>query len=529
MPHRLLLNRLLAPALLAAFLAPATAAAAGALPPQLDADTRQWWALTTDLSSDAMEGRDTGSPGHARAVDYVIERFKAAGLQPAGTDGRWTQTLPLHEVRVEVEGTRFAVLRDGTPAQALRFLHEITVRAEATLPAALDAPLVFRGYCGRSDVSENVRGKVVVCFGGRRQGVPGAGERVAAATAAGAVGVLSVDDPGFTIEPSRWPDAYARTVRTRDPQAPAAKATPAAPPAAAVMRLASAAFAMLLQGSGRDADALLAAGSASQPLPSFDLPARLQAAFKLTQSDYTSDNVLGLLPGTDPKLKDEVVVLSAHLDGYGYGEPVEGDRLYNGAFDDAAYVATLIRHAQQRQGRGLARSVLYAAFTGEEKGLLGATWFTRHPTVPRERLAANINLDQLRPLFPLETLTMLVVDDSTLTDIVRPIADRMKITIRADLEPERNLVQRADHYPFLKIGVPATGFIFGYEPGSEAERRFREWYRVRYHRPQDDIGQPIDFQAAADLNRFLYRLLEATANAPVRPTLRAGSPYLLKP
>ncbi len=107
--------------------------------------------------------------------------------------------------------------------------------------------------------------------------------------------------------------------------------------APAVMRLASPAFALLLQGSGHDAQALLAAGSASQPLPSFDMPARLQAAFTLTQRDYTSDNVLGLLPGTDPQLKDEVIVLSAHLDGYGYGEPVEGDRLYNGAFDDVAF------------------------------------------------------------------------------------------------------------------------------------------------------------------------------------------------
>lgn len=358
MPAYLLLTCLLAFAI-----APA---AAGAAPPNLDADTQRWWALTADLSSDAMEGRDIGSPGHARAVDYVIDHFKAAGLKPGGSDGRWTQTLPLHEVRVEVEGTRFAVLREGVPAQPLRFLHEISVRADAALPASLDASLAFRGYCSRAELGDNAGGKVVVCFGGRRKGVPAAAERVAAATAAGAVGVVSVDDPGFTIEPARWPDAYARTVRARGAhpvKAAAASATAAsatvapanavrataawataarasvepANAAPAVMRLASPAFALLLQGSGHDAQALLAAGSASQPLPSFDMPARLQAAFTLTQRDYTSDNVLGLLPGTDPQLKDEVIVLSAHLDGYGYGEPVEGDRLYNGAFDDVAF------------------------------------------------------------------------------------------------------------------------------------------------------------------------------------------------
>ena len=500
-----------------------------------DQDTRDWWQITADLSRDAMEGRDTGSPGHARAAAYVAARFKAAGLAPAGDAGGYTQTVRLHEVRVESEGTRFAVVHEAGGETPLVFLHQISVRAAPSLPATLDAPLVFRGYCSRTEVGADAQGKVVVCFGARRHGLPDGRERVAAAAAAGAAGVLIVDDPGFTLEPARWPEAYARTVTLVDPEgagprAPevrqdAAQPAPAASPP--VMRLSAAVFAELIRGSGHEPAQILAEGAASRPLPSFAVPSRLRATFRITQRDYASDNVLGLLRGTDRRIGEEVVVVSAHLDGYGRGEAVDGDAIYNGTLDDAAYVATLIRLAEKRAGRGFKRSVLFAAFTGEEKGLLGATWFVRYPTVPRTALAADINLDQLRPLFPLKILTMHAVDDTTLGATARAVAARMHIEIRADREPERNLLRRADHWPFLENGVPATGFVFGYDGGTESERRYREWYQVRYHPPQDDVTQPMDFHAAADFNRFFYRFTEAVANAAQRPAfLPGGTPSM---
>ena len=143
-------------------------------------------------------------------------------------------------------------------------------------------------------------------------------------------------------------------------------------------------------------------------------------------------------------------------------------------------------------------------------------------------LAADINLDQLRPLFPLKILTMHALDDTTLGATARAVAGGMGVEIRPDREPERNLNQRADHWPFLKIGVPATGFVFGYDPGTEAERRYRAWYQIRYHRPQDDMSQPIDFRAAADFNTFFYRLTEAVADADQRPAFSPKSPLVPK-
>lgn len=483
----------------------------------MDPDTRAWWAITGDLSADAMEGRDTGSPGYARAARYVVDRFAKAGLWPAGEDGGWFQTLPLKEVRVEKDGTSFDIVRPEGKV-GLAFLHQITVRATDELPATLDAPLSFRGYCSAAEMGTDMRGKIAVCFGGRRRNVPSAALRLVAAANAGAVGLINVDDPGFTLEPSRWPDAYARSVSFRDAPPPSA-------PGLAVMRLGAEAFGAVIQGSGRDAAEILRAGSASEPLPTFDVPARLQASFRLSRREFTSDNVLAMLPGTDPELASEIVIVSAHLDGYGYGEPVNGDNLYNGAFDDAAYVATLIRLAERRQGQGFRRSILFAAYTGEEKGLLGSNWFSQYLTVPRENLAAVINLDQLRPLFPLAILIMHGIEDTSLRENVWRVAAQMGIEVRRDPEPERNLNQRTDHFPFLRLGVPATNFGFGFDPGTEAERRYREWYQVRYHRPQDDMSQPIDFKAAADMNTFFYRLVEDVANAPERPVFLEGSLY----
>lgn len=491
--------------------------ALAAPPAGADADTRAWWRTTAILAADDMEGRDTGSSGYARAADYVVGQFQAAGLTPAGEHEGWLQSVPLTEVRVESDGTSVEVDRDHAPTVHYEFLHEITVRATNELPPGLDALLAFRGYCSSAELGPDMKGKVAVCFGTRRLGLPGTAERIKAAAQAGALGMISVDDPGFTLEPARWPAAYARTVRIEgDSQPPA--------PGLVVFNLSSAGFRKLLYGTGLDAAGVLEAGAAGKPLAGFDIPGRLVAHFRISRRSYTSDNVLALLPGTDPRLKDEVLVVSAHLDGYGYGAPVGGDTLYHGAFDDAAYVATLIRLADRRHGRGFRRSVLLAAFTGEEKGLLGSTWFVRHPTVPRERLKADINLDMVRPLFPLKALTMIAMADSTLASDVRSIARTLNIEIRADQEPERGLLRRADHWPFLQAGIPATTFVFAYDPGTDAERRYREWYNIRYHRPQDDMTQPIDFTAAAAFNRFFYALAAQVADAPVPPALSSSAP-----
>jgi hypothetical protein len=481
-----------------------------------DADTRAWWSLTETLSDDAMEGRDTGSPGYDRAASMVADHFAKAGLRPAGDNGGWFQELKLDEVAVAKAGTTLQV--GGAP---LAFLHDVTVRPSPGMPTTLDAPLAFRGYCAPQALGD-VKGKVVLCYGWRRAGLTTAGQRGEAVRQAGAVGIITIADPGFTVEPMRWPVAYARTVT------PAATAAPA-DDGLLIATLNPAALERVIAGSGQSAANLLAAGSAGQTLASFDVPSRLKATLVVQRRSLTSSNVLGVLPGTDPALANETLVLSAHLDGYGHGEPVNGDGLYNGALDDAAYVALLINLADRRHGHGYRRPVIFAAFTGEEKGLLGARHFVAHPTVPKASLAANINLDQIRPLFPLELMTVHALNDTTLGDTARTVASGLGITTQVDPEPERNLLRRADHWPFLEIGVPATGFVFGYRPGTDSERRYRAWYETRYHKPQDDLTQPMDWTAAAKFNTFFYGLVEKVADDAAKPAWKAGSPLTPKP
>jgi hypothetical protein len=497
-------------AALALIAAAALTGAAGAAPRSAgikDPDTRAWWQIAETLASDAMEGRDIGSPGYDRAADIVVQRFKAAGLTPAGDNGGWFQVFPVHEAKVEA--AELSVSLAGGHTDHLRFLKDFNVRAADDLPPAADAPVMWGAFCRTSDLTE-ARGKWVVCVASRRQGLTTGAERIANARAAGATGLVQMDDPYFTIEPARWPAAYARTITIADKPHGSTGGFPV------LTASVDAAEAML--GDTKRAERPLLGGQGRAAIPPFETGARMRVTFAVSHRDYTAKNVLAVLPGADPKLKSEHLVLSAHLDGYGFGEPVGGDSLYNGALDDAAYVGTLIRFADRHRGKPLRRSVVVAAFTGEEKGLVGAHWFVDHPTVPKASLVADINLDQLRPLFPLKILTELAVDDTTLGTTARQVAAAMGVRIQPDPEPERSLLTRADHYPFLQAGIPATGFIFGYEPGTEAERRYREWYEVRYHRPQDDLTQPMDFKAAGDFNRFFYKLAETVADAAEKPS-----------
>ena len=472
-----------------------------------DPETRHWWAITAELSNDAMEGRDTGSPGYDRAAQQVADRFRSAGLVPMGERGTWFQNVPMNEIRLDravvVVGTRRLVL-----------LQDFAMTPSESMPTTIDAPLAYRGYCGPEAIGD-VRDKLVICHGTRRRELTDGTAREAAVKAAGGIGILSIADPGFTVEPPRWPFAYARSVLLAGTKRDA--------DAFVRVTLNADALKKVLGHGAHQAAALIADGSRGAPLPSFDLADPFHAVFTLKRRQIVSPNVIGLLPGSDASMGEQAIVLSAHLDGYGYGTPVNGDRLYNGTLDDAAYVALLIRLAEQRHGNGYRRPVLFIAWTGEEKGLLGSAWFVAHPTVPLQRIAANINLDQLRPIFPLDLLTVHALDDTTLGDDVRLVSGAMGIAVQRDPEPERNLLRRSDQWNFLQAGIPATAFVFGYRPGTESERIYRQWYRTGYHKPQDDLDQRMDWKAAADFNRFFRSLVIRVADQQSAPSWKVDS------
>ncbi len=490
----------------------ALVAIAGALfATEPDSATRSWWAHVTALANDGLEGRDTGSEGYRKAAAYVVAQFQKNGVRAAGEHGFY-QTVPLHEVRFRSEASTVELVRPGG-SERLQWLRQISVPARGSAPESIDAPLVFAGS-GAAPESVSIDGAILVQM-------PGAGGRGGGAARAGIAGTLSIDTTAGP-EPPRWPVQYAVRMTI-------AGGAPAAEPAAGPLALRfNPEFAeSLFTGSGHTLKELTALRQAGQPVPWFAIPARLKAHLVFASRDLQSDNVIGVFPGSDATLAREYVAVSAHLDGYGIGEPWGNDKIYNGAFDDAAYVATLIDMAERLHISAAKpkRSILFCVFTGEEKGLLGSKYFTAHPTVPKEQIAADINLDQLRPIFPLHTLTMLALDESTLGDTAKRVAGAMDIQIKPDPEPGRNLLRRSDHYSFMQIGVPSTGFIFGYQPGTTDEAAYREWYAKRYHTPLDDLDQPWVPSAAAKFNEFFNRLVVTLANDAERPHWKNGSAF----
>ena len=272
-------------------------------------------------------------------------------------------------------------------------------------------------------------------------------------------------------------------------------------------------------GSGHTFAELLALAQAGKPLPRFPIPAKLRAHTAVERSHVESQNVAGLLPGSDPKLRHEYVVVTAHLDHVGTGEPIHGDRIYNGAMDNASGVATLIEMARHLHAAANPpkRSLLFVAVTGEEKGLLGSKFFAAHPTVPAKAIVANINNDMFLPLFPLHSVVAYGLNESSLGNTLREVAMQQGIQVSDDPEPQRNLFVRSDQYSFILRGIPALALKVGFAAGSPDEKVAKQWLHDRYHAPSDDLQQPVDLNTAAAFDRLIEALITSTANQPERP------------
>ncbi len=235
--------------------------------------------------------------------------------------------------------------------------------------------------------------------------------------------------------------------------------------------------------------------------------------------------MVGKLPGSDPELKNEYVVLSAHIDHIGIGEPINGDRIYNGAMDNGSGSALLLDLASslKKSPEKLSRSVLFVFVTAEEKGLLGSKYFTAHPTVDPKTMVADINTDMFLPIVPLKVLTVYGLAESDLGDAVREVAEARGISIQPDQMPERNLFIRSDQYNFIRHGIPALAIGVGFIPGSPETKIFMDWLTQRYHAPSDDLNQPVNLATAAGYEEVIRGLTISVADNPHRPQWKQDS------
>jgi len=501
--------------------------------PDWDAVGRRWWSHVEVLADDRMEGRETGSQGYARAADYVIQQFRACGLQPAGTDG-FLQPLDFVVRQLDPARSSLQFVRGGEVRTVSLEQDASHVVTSATVEQC-EADAVFVGY-GLSIPDLNyddlagldLHGKIAVLVFGGPAHMPAPikahfqspNERSKALSIAGAIGLVNIFNP--TIPELPWPRVASGLLMPRMELLERGPGVFRPPDVAIAFNPESAGA--LFEGSGHTWQEILERLGTNAPLPRFPLAIRIRARVGFSEGKARCHNVVGVLPGSDPKLRDEYVVVSAHLDHLGIGTPVNGDPVYHGAIDNASGVASIIEIARGIRDAGAAhrRSLLFLALTGEEKGLFGSEYFAGHPTVSGP-LVANINLDGVWSMFPMKAIEVLGVEESTLGDDIRAIAADAGVEVHTAYDPDRVIFIRSDQYSFIKRGVPALYPGIGYFPGSPEEKLAREWTMLRYHSPADDAKQPVDAAAVARFNELQRKLVLRVANSDVRPAWRPES------
>ncbi|MEN0052819.1 MAG: M28 family peptidase, partial [Mucilaginibacter sp.] len=250
-------------------------------------------------------------------------------------------------------------------------------------------------------------------------------------------------------------------------------------------------------------------------------------SYASTYQDITSYNVIGKIVGTDPELKNEYVVHSAHLDHLGIGKPVEGDSIYNGAHDNASGVASLLGIANVYKNLKVKpkRSILLVLLTGEELGDLGSGYFAKYPTVPVKSMVADVNTDMPTIIAPLLSITALGAELSSLSNQVAQAAGYLKLDVEPDPEPKQARFTRSDQYSFVLQGIPALHIKYGSKT-ADGKNNMNEivapWRAKYYHKPQDDINGIFDFEAGKKYAQLNFLIGYLVAQRPNKPTWNAG-------
>ena len=482
-----------------------------------------WWAHVSYLADDKLEGRRAGTPGYEKAVAYVEEQFKSIGLKPAGTSG-YQQSFELVPTTVDAPNSFFRIASNGKTVD-LPIGTDATLSPSLTDSAVAKAPMVFLGYglrIPRKHVDDfagmDLKGKVVVFFnappvtlqGPQRAYARSNDQRWKQLSAAGAVGMISL----ALAPPSNNTNGPARVAGPRLLFSDPALETMRGLEVSATISYAAAP--KLFEGSGHAYEDLRKLANAGETLPHFALNGTLDAKTVSTKgTPLHMSNVIGLLEGSDPKLKKEYVVVSAHLDHLGIGRAVNGDSLYNGAMDNASGSASVIECAKlMAQYPHPRRSILFITLAGEELGELGSAYFANKPTVPKKDLVADLNMDMYLPLFPLRFIEVQGLGESTLGNDARAAFQLNDVEVQFDKQPDENRFVRSDQVNFAKQGIPALAFKFGWTPDSPEQKTFMEWVKTRYHKPSDDLQQPVDKAAAAQFTVVLGQLTTRVANGP---------------
>jgi peptidase M28-like protein len=495
----------------------------------------------TFLADDLLEGRGTGTRGYEIAATYVAEQFAALGLEPAGSSGSYFQPVPFRRADL-IDSGASASLTGPQGTKKLEYGTDYMFSKDPVHESTrLEAPLVYVGYGVTAPefnyddyAGIDVRGKIIVYLRGAPPRFPhnelayyaDTDVKFRNAVERGAVGAMTLRTPRIS---SRFP--WSRFVQSRHLPAmywmsPEGRVAGAFPEIQVTGTFSETGAAKVFAGAAHPLDEVFEAATASRPL-AFDLACSGRFQRKTRHSMVTSPNVAALLPGWDPHLKQETVVVTAHLDHLGIGAVADGDSIYNGAYDNASGVSIMLELAKAvtSLARPPRRSILFLAVTGEEKGLLGSEYYAEYPTVPLENLVADVNLDEFLMLHPFFDVIAFGAEHSSLDRSVRRAAREVQVRVTADPEPEETIFVRSDQYSFVKKGIPSVFLVGGYDAG-DGGAHGRElddaWERNVYHSQKDDMSQHFDFEAGARFARLNFLIVMDVANEQKRPEWNAG-------
>ena len=495
----------------------------------------------TYLADDSRKGRMTGTKGYDESASYVARQFESLGLQPGG-DERWYQSVPMIGRTLDV-GSAAVTLHQDSGDKELRWKEDFVMGGDDVRGrTSITAEVVFAGFgvhapdLGYSDYEGiDVRGKIVAVFGGAPASFPHnerayysskrtKAEEMVERGAVGRLGLRSrVDQKRVPWERVTLNAGILKGMSWLNLSGEAADYHPQIE-GDALLNVPTAAE--LFAGAPLSFEEALDAADAGVPM-STPLGIEVTLSQKTDHEQITSPNVIGIVRGSDPELRDEYVVYSAHLDHVGTGAPVDGDDIYNGFYDNAMGVALLLEAARAfaAMPEPPRRSVLFIALTGEERGLLGSDYFAHYPTVPSESLVANVNLDMPLLLYPLADVIAFGAEHSTLQGLIEPAVAAEKLALTPDPVPEEVLFIRSDQYSFVRQGVPSVFLVPGFtstDPAVDGAATFQEHLATHYHRPSDDSSRPVDWESALRFARANVRIGLAVAEDETRPVWNDG-------
>ena len=494
------------------------------------------------LSDSLLQGRGTGTTSYQIAARYVATQLEASGLHPAGASGTWYQPVPLRKsVTDDARSSLVLVTRSGD--QTLVPLKDYVLYGNLNQPdSSVEAPMEFVGFgvtAKEHDYDDyagaDAKGKIVVVVDGAPAKFPSTvrayysdfAVKARNAVAHGAVGFVDLMTPEDQKRYA-W-DWLMPQIQMGIMQWLEKDGSPhnGFPELRGGGLLSQSGAEKLFTGASKTLDQVFAAAKASQP-QSFALPGTARIHTISTQTPADSPNIVGEVLGSDPALRSQYVVYTAHVDHLGICPPVNGDNVCHGALDNASGTASQLEIARAFASMPKAprRSILFVFVTGEEMGLLGSDYFAYFPTVPRSAIAANINIDGAPGLFyAMKDLIVLGTEHSSLEQQVESAAKRIGYSLSPDPMPEENFFIRSDQYSFVQQGVPAvdvTDGIQAIDPKIDGLKLQKEWMVTKYHTPLDNMDQVLDYNSAAKAAGVNFLIGYEVAEQDGAPTWNKG-------